>query len=232
MRDTKLCRGAGVQGCKGAGEQGSVFFFTPAPPHLCTLAHESGQTLVLTAFLGGVLILFVLYLLINVGGWYRDVRLLDQAAQRAARDGTTALSYSGSSLALQPVPDPDNLPPAPASHHCLDLERAKGVARAALARNLRPLQRKFIAPDGTPLSAAAIAADTTGTYLVLAAGNPPGLGCSAGGDPHPAGETFSRPWVYIQTTIPVKAFLGAATLTRFSETTATSALSPRGGARP
>lgn len=186
---------------------------------------EQGQSMILAAMMTGVLVMFILYLLINVGGLYRDTRLIDQIATRAARDGTTALAWQSNGLTLTSFSG-QTLPSTQDNRQCLDITQAKIATRAALNRGLAIVQNRFAAG----ITATSVASDTTGTYLILAAGNPAGLGCSNQGDAHPvSGSAYAHPWVYIHLNVPVKALFGDTTVPWQAETTVTSATNTRGG---
>ena len=188
---------------------------------------ERGQAMVLTAVLASALLILAIYLLVNAGGWYQDTRQASQAMNRAARDGTTALSYNAS-LSLQPVIS-GTITPATDNQQCLDISEAKITARKSLERNLRPLEKHFQTASGQPLIAKDIADDTSGVYLQLAAGNPPALGCAATGDAHPSGHSYTHPWVYIRLHIPIRSLFGNFVVNWETETTATNTTSKQGG---
>lgn len=185
---------------------------------------EHGQSMILAAMMVGVLVMFILYLLVNVGGFYRDTRQIDQIATRAARDGTTALAWQSDGLTLAPLTG-RILPSTQDNRQCLDVTQARLSTRKALARGLVIVQNRF----ANGITATSVASDTHNVYLTMAAGNPAGMGCASMGDTHPNGETYIHPWVYIRLTIPVKALFGDTTVLWRSETTVTSATTTRGG---
>jgi hypothetical protein len=175
-----------------------------------------------------------LYLVINADDWYNDTASTRQALIRAARDGATE-SDLNKSLNLAPINSPTGpLPTIPASLHCLDPIKAETTIRASLEQNLKRSGGQYVKEDGSPLTPAEIAGDTTGTYLIeLVVVNPPALGCPSS-DPlptYPPGVhyDFTAPYIHIAARLPMQALQGHFQVAPAYVIAVTSATDPKGG---
>jgi hypothetical protein len=198
------------------------------------LKDERGQSIILTAFLFLGLATFGFFLVINANDFYNDTASTRQAMARAARDGATQVDL-GESLSLTPIEDPDApLPAIPESRHCLDPVRAEAKVREALEQNLAVSGGLYVKADGSPLTPAEIAQDTSGTYIVeLTIVNPPALNCPTTGllPTYPAGVSydFTRPYVHIAARLPMQALYGAFQVSPVYVVAVTNATDPKGG---